>query len=76
MSEITDRVRQELRILRNWNSDPQNSNPSLVGLKDDKLRTVEEQLIRTGQVQMEVNEIVPEAVDQRPRARRRNTWEK
>ena len=60
MSEITDRVRQELQILREWNSDPKNPNTSLVGLRDDRLRTVEDQVISTGQVQMEVDEGVPE----------------
>ena len=71
MSELTDRMRQELRMLRNWNSNPKNPNTSLVGLKDDKLRFVEDQVISTGQVQMEVDERVPETVDQKPRASRK-----
>ena len=71
MSELTDRMRQELRMLRNWNSNPKNPNTSLVGLKDDKLRFVEDQVISTGQVQMEVDERVPETVDQKPSASRK-----
>ena len=42
MSDITDRVRQELWILQNWNLDPKNPNTSLVGLRDDKLRNGED----------------------------------
>ena len=81
LSEITDRMRQELRMLRNWNSDPKNPNASLVGLRDDLLRTVEDQVISTGQVQMEVDEGVPETVDQKPKASRKEylgavNWER
>ena len=57
MSDITERVRQELQILREWNLDPKHPNTSLVGLRDDKLRIGEDQMVKTGQIQMEVNQV-------------------
>ena len=44
-------------MLRNWNLDPKNPNSSLVGLRDDKLRIGEDQMVKTGQIQMEVNQV-------------------